>query len=142
MKLFEVYNAVSTSQEKPVSTWGALTALKKPPKVAYRLLKYGAKLGAEFEVIEKQRIKLIYEAAGAAEGSEVNIKPGTAEFNKFVQGFNEFLANDSDLEPVGISMDALIDALDAEKGNVLSEQDLAVVEPFFTEKQKPEKPAD
>lgn len=135
MKLIEVWNACGTSQAKPLSTWGVLASLKKPPKVAYRLLKYGAKLAAEFDVIDKHRRTLIYEAAGVAEGSDVKMEPGTPAFNKFVQGFNAFLGNDSDLEPVGISMDALIDALDAEKGNVLSEHDLALLEPFFQEAQ-------
>lgn len=113
-----------------------MASLKKPPKVAYRLLKYGNKLQAEYDIIEKQRVKLVYEAAGVPEGSDASINPGSPEHNKFVVGFNEFLFNDSDLEVVGLSMDELIDALDAEKGNVLSEADLALLEPFFTEKPK------
>lgn len=131
MKLIDVWNAVHSTPATPAA-WSALTALKKPPKVAYRLLKYGAKLGAEFDVIEKQRIKLLYEAAGVPEGSPVDIKSGTPEFSQFANSFNEFLAGDSDLEPVGMSMDALIDSLDA-VGNAMSEQDLAAVEPFFQE---------
>lgn len=132
MKLIDVWNAVQSNKDKSVSSWGALTSLKKPPKVAYRLLKYGAKLGAEFDVIEKHRIKLLYEAAGVPEGGAVDIKPGTPEFSQFSNSFTEFLDGDSDLAPVGITMDALIDALDT-VGNALSEQDLAAVEPFFQE---------
>lgn len=132
MKLIDVWNAVQSNKDKPVSAWAAMTSLKKPPKVAYRLLKYGAKLGTEFDVIEKHRVELIYEAAGAPEGSPVDIKPGSPEFAQFANSFNEFLAGDSDLEPVGMTMDALIDALDT-AGNALSEQDLAAVEPFFQE---------
>lgn len=134
MKLLDVFHAVATNQDRPVAPWGALATLKKPPKVAYRLLKYGDKITAEYVLIEKQRRTLLYEAAGVAEGSEVNLQPGTPAFDKFVQGFNAFLANDSDLEPVGLSMDALIEALDSNQGNALSEADLSLLEPFFQEK--------
>ncbi|MCR4332422.1 MAG: hypothetical protein NUV34_06940 [Sulfuricaulis sp.] len=139
MKLFDVWNAVYSVPNQPAA-WTTLTSLKKPPKVAYRLFKYGAQLGAEFDVIEKQRTKLLYEAAGVSEGSPVDIQPGTPEFSQFANGFNEFLAGDSDLEPVGITMDALIAALDI-VGNALSEQDLAAVKPFFKVKTA-EKPAE
>ena len=129
MKLIDVWNAASATQGK--SIWSTLASLKKPPKVSYRLLKYGAKLSREFDVIEKQRIKLLYEVSGAKEGEQVIIGPGTPEFAKFVADFNEFLSGESDLELVGLDMDTLIEALDNEKGNVLSEQDLAALEPFF-----------
>jgi hypothetical protein len=49
----------------------------------------------------------------------------------FVLKFTEFLEQEAELEPVGIDMDALIEGLDAEKGNVLSEGDLELMEPFF-----------
>lgn len=136
MRLFDIWNVCLASGEKPVSTWASMASLRKPPKVAYRLLKYGAKVGAEFDVIGKQRNKLIYEAAGVPEGGEVKIDPGTPQFSKFVQDFNAFLDNESDLKAVDLSMDALIDALDAEKGNALSESDLALLEPFFHESTK------
>ena len=134
MKLVDVFNALGTSAEKPTSAWQSMANLKKPPKLAYKLLKYGAKLAAEYDVIEKQRVKLIYETTGKEAGSEVRIEPGTAEFAAFIEAFNGFLGTESDLEPTGVGMDALIDALDSEKGNVLSEADLAALEPFFTEK--------
>lgn len=136
MKLLDIWQACASSESKPVSAWASLVLLKKPPRVAYRLLKYGAKLSAEYEVIEKQRRALLYEAAGVDEGQPVTLESGTPEFDQFFRGFNAFLIGDSDLDPVGLSMDALIDALDSEKGNVLSEQELALLEPFFQESKK------
>lgn len=124
--------------------WGArdafarLSTLKKPPKLAYRLLKYARKFEVELAACEAHRVQCVYEAAGVADGTPgVSLAPDTPEFSAFVLAFSEFLANDSDLEPVGINMDALIEALDAETGNVLCENDLAMLEPFFQEPQKP-----
>ena len=134
MKLLDVWNAVATSQDRTVSPWGALARLKKPPKVAYRLMKYGKDIDDEYNVIDRRRIELVHEAAGVEEGQPVKIEPDSPEFSRFAVAFNEFLDGESDLKPVGIGMDALIDALDSEKGNVLSEQDLALVAPFFQEK--------
>lgn len=134
MKLFNIYNAVSVPKGKQISPWGALASLKKPPRMAYRLLKYGAQVSAEFDLIERQRVKLICEAAGVPEGSPAELKPDTPEYISFVQNFNNFLDNESDMDPVGISMDELINMLESETGNVLSETDLALLDPFFKDK--------
>ena len=137
MKLIEVWNAVNTSEEKPVSSWQAVSGLKKSPGLAYKLLKYGDKLGREYAVIEKHRNELIYECSGAEPGKEVRIEPGTPEYAKFMADYMEFLNKDSDLDPTGVTMDALIADLEKKDGNMLSEVDLMLVAPFFTEKTKP-----
>lgn len=110
--------------------WQTLSSLKKPPRVAYRLMKYKQKYDQEVEACDKQRERYVYEAAGE-EGGSVALKPETPEFNEFLSKFYEFLQEECELEPCGIYMDQLIDALDAETGNVLSESDLAKLEPFF-----------
>lgn len=130
MKLVAVWNAREAFER--------LSALRKPPKLAYRLMKYERKFCAEVDTCETHRLKCVYEVSGAEPGTPVNLEPGTPEFAAFLAKFNEFLQNESDLEPVGVSMDVLIDALDAEKGNVLSENDLALLEPFFQEKTVPD----
>ena len=139
MKLVDIWNSSQS--------WTTLAALKKPPRLAYRLLKYQKKVNAEYEVCEAQRQKLVYECAGVApptppdilivqisntvegpDGSQIE----NPQFAELVEKFNEFLATDSDLSLIDITMDELIDSLDAEKGNVLSEMDLSRLEVFFT----------
>lgn len=104
-------------------------------------MKYAGKFATEISVCEMQRARCVCEVAGvepgSAEASSVSLLPGTPEFVAFLAKFNEFLEGESDLGVVGVGMDALIDALDAEAGNVLSEQDLALLEPFFAEKVTP-----
>lgn len=126
MKLVQIWNA-----REPLTR---LAGLKKPPQVAYRLLKYSRKFEVELATCEDERSRLIYEISGAPSGESVALLPETADYATFVQRFNEFLAQESDLEPVGIDMDALIAALDV-GGNTLSEMDLALLEVLFTEKQ-------
>jgi len=130
MKLFQVWNAQAAFKR--------LADLKKPPKLAYRLLTYSRKFDAEAAICEAHRIACVYAIAGAEPGTVVELNQGTPEFDTFFAKFNEFLSNESDLEPVGLDMDALIDGLDAEKGNVLSENDLALLDPFFTVRPSPE----
>ena len=129
MKLGQIWNVLAA--------FNALANLKKPPKIAYRLMKYERKLQSEHRLCEIQRSKIVCEIAGVAFGSPeaqtTVLKVGTPEFDAFLAKFNEFLENESDLQPIPLSMDALIEALDAEKGNVLSEADLALIEPFFEE---------
>jgi hypothetical protein len=117
------------------AAWETLSKLKKNPKLAYRLLKYQKKVADELDVCTKHRDKLGRELSGDAPDAPWTIKANTPEAQEFHARFNEFLQGDSDLAWVGLTMDELIDALDAEKGNVLSEEDLEALEPFFT---KPE----
>lgn len=131
MKLVDVWNARNA--------FATLAQLKKPPKVAYRLMKYAKQFAAEFDTCEAARVSCVYEIAGVEPGTpNINLLPGTPEYDAFVAKFNEFLANDSELEPLEMSMDALIDALDSERGNVLSENDLALLAPFFHGKKPPD----
>ena len=52
MKLGEVFGAMNS--------WRALAAVKMQPQMAYRVLKYVKLVSAEYEIIEKQRVALIY----------------------------------------------------------------------------------
>jgi len=124
MKLGNVF----TSRE----AWQRLTALRMPPKTAYRLLKYSKTVDAEMAVVEQERVKLLREASGIEQG-EICIEPGTPEHAAFVGKFTSWLETDSDLKPLEMKMDELIGALESEQGNVLSAADLGALEPFFTE---------
>lgn len=123
MKLYQIWNAVPA--------WQALSALKKNPKLAYRLMKYGKAAAAELEVCEERRRQCVYEISGANPGDLVEIQKGTPEFDAFLAKFNEFLQGDSDLEVLDLTLAELIDALGAETGNCISEDHLELLEPFF-----------
>jgi hypothetical protein len=127
MKLLAIWNARDA--------FGRLSQLRKPPKLAYHLMKYERKFMVEYGHCEAQKNKCVYEAAGVEFGAPgVTLQPDTPEHMAFVLKFTEFLEQEAGLEPVGVDMDALIDGLDAEKGNVLCEGDIEVLEPFFQAK--------
>jgi len=101
-----------------------------PPKTAYTVLKFTRKVESEYALIEKQRVKLLRDVTGIKEG-DIKLTPGDPEHQKFIEGFNEILNTESDLEPCSIKLCALIDSLNAEQSNVLSARDIAVLETFF-----------
>lgn len=123
MKLFQIWNAVPAFQ--------TLTALKKNPKLAYSLLKYMKQIESEVAVCEQHRQDCVYEVSGAARGTPVQIEKGTPQWDEFNAKFQEFMRTDSDLEAFDLAMGDLIDALGAETGNVISEDELELLEPFF-----------
>lgn len=127
MKLVEIWNAQDA--------FAMLAALKKPPTLAYRLMKYERKYAAEVAVCEEQRSKCVCEVAGVEHGSseaeQVTLQGGTPEYAKFLALFNEFLNGESDLTPVGMDMEALAAALESQTSNTVSENDLKLLEPFF-----------
>lgn len=110
-----------------------MSALRKPPGVAYRLLKYERLVDAEFAIIDKSRNEIITKAASAESGSAVELKLGTPEFEAANSEFLAFLETNSELKPCELDMDDLTTALDAQPGNALAESDLALLEPFFTQ---------
>lgn len=119
------------------AAWRSLSAVKKPPKLAYRLMKYTKLVSAEIKDCEEQRAKYVCEIAGVEfgteDGAQTFLLPGTPQHDEFMAKFQAFLDTESDLLPVPISMEALIDSL-GDQGNVISETDLANLEPFFVEK--------
>ena len=108
-----------------------LASLRLPPQSAYRLLKYLKLVAAESEVIEQQRVALLRSVSGISQG-DVALQPGTPEHTAFLNEFDALLGTDSDLKPFGMTMDAMIAAVAADQGNVLSAADLNQLEPFFT----------
>lgn len=127
MKLATIWNAREAL--------GRLSQLRKPPKVAYQLMKYEKLVMAEIDTIDKARTAFIMKAAGVADAiGPVTLDVGTPELVAFTIEFNAFLETESDLSVAPLNMDALIDALDGQAGNAMADSDLALVEPFFTEK--------
>ena len=144
MKLVEIWNSTRA--------WGALSVMKKTPKLAYRLLKYEKKVERELKVCEKQKDALVYECVGVEPPTPPDMvvvslpptvtvddteNPGETkevenpQYVEFWKRFNEFLQGDSDLQLVGITMEELIDGLSEKDGNALSEREIELLEPFF-----------
>jgi len=132
MILGEVFQAMNS--------WRALAAVKMQPQMAYRVLKYVKLLSQEWEIIEKQRVALIREIAGVAEGQDAKIEPGSEEFNEYVTRFNEVLQTESDLVKFDGALDDVMAAVRDDESNVLSVSDLVVLENFFRKASKPEPP--
>jgi hypothetical protein len=97
-------------------------------------MKYSRKYQIEFEICEKQRVTLVRELANVGPSEVGFIGEGTPEMVELRKRFNEFLQSDSDLEPVGISMEEMVTGLHDDA--VITEIDLALLEPFF-EKRSP-----
>lgn len=122
MKLGEIVTARESFQR--------LSTLKMPPQMAYRLLKYLKTVTTEIEVIEKQRVGLLRDISGIADG-DVKLEPGTPEHMRFLVEYTAALDTDSDLKPAPLKFEDLLAALDGRDGNILSAADLAAIEPFF-----------
>ena len=140
MKLVDVWNA------NPAFT--ALAALKKPAKLAYRLMRYEQRYRKQFVICNEMHDQAVTEAAGVSAGTIVTIAGDSPEFAVFEKRFNELCDVECDLEPVGLTLEFLVDELDKmnevakqrglPEGNVLSDDDLKYLEPFFQELPKPE----
>lgn len=133
MKLGEVFQAMES--------WKALAAVKMQPQMAYKVLKYVKLVSAEWEIVEKQRVALLYEVSGVAEGQDVRLEPDTPEFAEYVAKFNEVLLTESDLVKCGGTLDDVMAVVRDDDGNVLSVSDLATLEGFFGEPCEEEPPA-
>jgi len=117
-----------------------LVALRMPSKVAYRVLKFSRKFDVEFGVVDEQRQKAIHEATGTKDGEDAAIENGTPEMATFFEKFAPALEVECELALCPLKFSELLDAIDAEEGNSLSAQDLALLEPLFEsdENVKPE----
>lgn len=112
------------------SAWQKLSAINMKAALAYKILKYVKAVGEELAIVEKQRVSLVHEAAGTKPGEDVSLEPGTSEFQEYAEKFGAVLATESDLEPIGLVLAQIVDAVD-EKDESLSVKDLAMLEPFF-----------
>lgn len=113
-----------------MKSWGKLAAVNMKPAVAYKILKYTKLVSDEFEIIEKQRVALLREITNTVEGEEAKVEQGTPEFLEYVTRFNEVVSQESTLPQINLPFEDVILALDG-KDDILSVQDLAMLEPFF-----------
>jgi len=123
MKLGEVFQSVQA--------WSNLASLKMEPKAAYHVLKYTKLVLAEYEIAEKQRVALIREITGTADGQDAQIAPGSPEMVIYAERFGAVMETECDLIRCGLSLDSVLDSL--AEGESLTAQDLALLEPFFLE---------
>ena len=117
-----------------ITAWQKLSVINLRAKLAYKLLKYTALVSAEHAIAEKQRVSLIYEITGAKEGEDVKIEPNTPEFAEYAEKFNAVMVTESDLQPLDMYFEEVINAVD-EKEESLTVGDLAMLEPFFVDKK-------
>ncbi len=122
MKCGEVYRSVAA--------WQKLSSVNMNPKLAYKILKYTKAVGAEYDVIEKQRIALVHELTGTKLGEEAKIEPDTEASKLYAGGFQEILLVSSDLQKLDVDFEDVVNAVD-EKSEVLTVSDLSVLESFF-----------
>jgi hypothetical protein len=124
-KLGEIFNGFQS--------WQALASVKMEPKIAYRIMKYIRKIVSEYEIIDKQRIALIHEITDTKESEPAKIEPDTQQFFDYLSRFNEVLSIDSDLEPVELYLNEVLEAIYPNQEVSLSPQDMLLLEPFFSE---------
>ena len=125
MKLAQIWNSRNT--------WAALSVMKKPPMLAYRLFKYEKLVQTEIEACDVRRQALLYEIAKVEPPASVMLNEGTPEFVEFLARFNDFLKTDSDLAWSGITLEELVVTLAVADANAMTESDILALEPFFTE---------
>lgn len=113
-----------------LEAWRKLSAVNMKPKLAYKLLKYTELVSAEHAIAEKQRVALIHEITDTKEGQDAKIEPNTPELETYVPKYNEIMLMESDLQPLEMDFEEVVDAVD-EKDETLSVSDLAVLKPFF-----------
>jgi hypothetical protein len=111
-----------------IETWKKLSELKINSKVIYKVFKYMKSILAEYDIIEKQRIALIYEVTKTEPGIPVKLEPNTPEYVEYFKKFNALLSVDSDIKPLDMTLEQLV-----ESNCDLTLQDLSILEPFFTE---------
>jgi hypothetical protein len=116
--------------------WRALSLLPLAPRIAYKILKYGQALAKEVEIVEKQRMTVVSELTNGDDTTRGQLKPGTPLFAKYVQRMDEVAAVPCSVEPLDISMDDLLSALDAASPNAkITPGQLAMLEPFLVSAQ-------
>jgi len=120
-----------------IDAWKKLSAINMRPKLAYAVLKYTRLVSAEYEIVEKQRVALIHEITGTKEGEEAKIAANSPEIAKYVEKFNAIMVTASDLKPLDVNFEEVVNAVDS-KDEVLSVSDLALLEPFFSDYAEPE----
>lgn len=121
-----------------IQAWQKLSAIPLKPRIAYQILKYTKLVGDEHALAEKQRVALIHELTDTAEGEDAKLEPNTPEMAAYVARFNEIMQTESDLTRIDMELGEVVDALD-DKDEVLSVQDLALLEPFFKAGDEPVK---
>ncbi len=87
------------------------------------------------EVIEKKQERLIAAGLEVTEEDKGSLKPRDPEYMQFAgpEGFGGVLETESDLKPMGMTLDFILDLAGKEADNRLAARDLGLLEPFFEE---------
>ena len=68
-----------------------------PVKVSYGLVRLSAKMGEQFAIIEECRVGLVRKYGTEGENGETGVKEGTPEHERFVEEYNELMAQEVEL---------------------------------------------
>lgn len=118
------------------SAWQKLAGINMRPRLAYKILKYTKAVSAEYDIAESQRKALIREITGTRGGEDARIEPNTPEIQVYVSKFNEIMLTEVSLDRIDLALADVVDAVD-EKDETLTVQDLALLEPFFSDYEEP-----
>lgn len=116
-----------------ISAWQKLAGINMKPKLAYKILKYTKLVTAEAEIVRKQQEAIIREIKGEV----MNIAKDTPEFTAYAAQFDPVLQTESDLPQLDVNFEEVVNGVD-EKGESIAIQDLAFLEPFFSDYVEPE----
>ncbi len=122
MLLGQIFNSITA--------WNKLATVTMKPLYGYKVLKYVKLVQAEHAIAETQRVALIHEVTGTEDGEDAKIEPNTPEFSDYVNRLNEAFTVESELEQIDTSFESVLAAI-GDKDDVLTVQDLAILEPFF-----------
>lgn len=143
MKFRQIWNALPALKR--------LSALRKSPKMASKLRNYGKLIEVELNTVEENRQDIGFECAGVEKPTPPDVvvlsipetidvpgkdgAPATTvpnpQYTDFLAKFDAVLDGDSDLQPLDITLDELVDDLALYKGNSISDDDLELINPFF-----------
>ena len=107
--------------------WREIQEIKKKPKTAYKLMRFGLSLDQEFKIIIDQKNKLITDIGSKGKDGAITIAPDTLGAKKFILKFNEFLDQESELSPVSMTIEKFCNSIK----EYISDKVLILIEPFF-----------
>ena len=119
------------------AAWQALLKQEFAPSLGYKLGKYAEKVRAESARFEQNRTNMILKTHGVLvedddpRGPRHEVPPEGVP--AFQEAMGELMCTETDIEQYPLAMSALLEALDAFKGNHIAPELTLVLERFFLE---------
>lgn len=108
-----------------------LSLIEKKPKAALKIALYVKKeLEPLWQVIEDRRVAYVKQFS-SEKNPEISFEKDPENFNKFIEAYGDYLAEDTELPVLDMTMDELIESFGEEESQKISERTLIVVMPFL-----------